>query len=357
MPVTGATRLTPGVSLPPFIRARRESGPVSLHALDDIDDAYRAARAFLLPFDRGRWFRLALVVLFLGGSGFNVPMSGGDIPTGDTGTAPGAEMPEITTAILIGFAILIGVVLLLGLAYLFVGSVMEFVFIASLRDEEVTLRRYWGENLGRGARLFAFRVGLGVLGLLVFGGMVAILLAPILTGGGIAVTAVLFLAMIPVFFLAILLFAVVHMFTAAFVVPVMLHEDRRVIEGWRRFWPTVRANWKEYGAYAVMSWLLSIGLGIVVGIVMIVGALVLLVPALILGLIGVIVMAVLPPVGVLVLAVTGLLYLIGLIVAYALAQVAVQTFLRYYALFVLGDTNETFDLIPERRAAVRADEA
>jgi hypothetical protein len=31
----------------------------------------------------------------------------------------------------------------------------------------------------------------------------------------------------------------------------------------------------------------------------------------------------------------------------------VLTYLRYYALLVLGDTNDTFDLIPERRAAVR----
>jgi hypothetical protein len=33
--------------------------------------------------------------------------------------------------------------------------------------------------------------------------------------------------------------------------------------------------------------------------------------------------------------------------------VPVQTYLHYYALLVLGDTNETFDLIKDRRTAIR----
>jgi len=34
-------------------------------------------------------------------------------------------------------------------------------------------------------------------------------------------------------------------------------------------------------------------------------------------------------------------------------SVPVQTYLRYYALFVLGDTNDAFDVIADRRRAVR----
>lgn len=41
----------------------------------------------------------------------------------------------------------------------------------------------------------------------------------------------------------------------------------------------------------------------------------------------------------------------------AMIPAPVQTYLRSYALFVLGDTNDTFDAILERRRAVRASAA
>ena len=40
----------------------------------------------------------------------------------------------------------------------------------------------------------------------------------------------------------------------------------------------------------------------------------------------------------------------------ALAQVPVVAYLRYHALLVPGDIEGGLDLIPDRRAAVRADE-
>lgn len=41
---------------------------MSLHAVENVDDAFRATKAFLLPFDRRRWLKLAVVVFFVGGS-------------------------------------------------------------------------------------------------------------------------------------------------------------------------------------------------------------------------------------------------------------------------------------------------
>jgi hypothetical protein len=51
----------------------------------------------------------------------------------------------------------------------------------------------------------------------------------------------------------------------------------------------------------------------------------------------------------------GFRLVIGLLVI-ALAQVPVVAHLRYYALVVLGDIESGLDLVPDRRAAVRADE-
>lgn len=330
---------------------------MSLHAFDDIDDALDATRAFLLPLDRGRWLRLALVVLFLGGTGFNIPFGGFNAPSGDPGTAPPADTPEITNAVILAIAAVVAVVLLLGLAYMFVGSVMEFVFVRSLAAESVSLREYARENLRRGARLFGFRIGLAVLGLVVFGLMAAIALLPLLLGDAVAITVLAVLVLAPVFLIGALVFGVVNAFTTAFVVPIMLAEERGVLAAWRRLWPTVREHWKEYGVYAVVSWAFAIGLGIAVGVAMGVVAIVLLIPALLLGLLSFGLLTVVPPIGFVAIAATIAVYLLALFVAYALAQVPVQTYLRYYALLVLGDTNEAFDIIADRRAEIRADEA
>lgn len=57
-----------------------------------------------------------------------------------------------------------------------------------------------------------------------------------------------------------------------------------------------------------------------------------------------------------VLAVVVLLFGLSVLVVVALAQVPVVTYLRYYALVVLGDVDSDLDLIPDRRGAIRADE-
>ncbi|MDL5363276.1 hypothetical protein [Halalkalicoccus sp. NIPERK01] len=48
-----------------------------------------------------------------------------------------------------------------------------------------------------------------------------------------------------------------------------------------------------------------------------------------------------------------IVFFIGLILAALLVQVPMQTDLRYYALLVLGDTNEALDPIPDVRVNVR----
>ena len=48
-----------------------------------------------------------------------------------------------------------------------------------------------------------------------------------------------------------------------------------------------------------------------------------------------------------------LLFGLALIAVAALVQVPIVVYLRYYALFVLGDTEPDFDVITERRNSVR----
>jgi hypothetical protein len=144
--------------------------------------------------------------------------------------------------------------------------------------------------------------------------------------------------MLPVFALVVFVSGLLLGFTTVFVVPIMLLEDRGVLSAWARFWPTLRANLGEYAVYAVLGFLLTIVVGLATGIIVSVAAVVVLIPFAILG---------------------GLVF-VGAggafstpVLATALVAVPFQTFLRYYALFVLGDTNEAFDAIPDVRTRVR----
>ena len=340
---------------------------MSLAALDDIDDAIDATRALLWPFDLGRWARLAFVVFFLGGAGAVNPFqftgnTGTGMPTNPgTPTEPGGSpnfsellnsISPTEWAIIAG---VVGVILLIALGFGFVGAVMEFVFVESLRRERVSIREYWGERWRQGARLLGFRVAVGLLTLLIGGGAFVAAFWPLLAGmerfslGLLAVGFAVFLA-------AALVGGLVAGLTTQFVVPVMIAEDRGVLGAWRRFWPTLKGEWKEYLAYLVVRFVLGIGIAMVVGIVSVVAAIALAIPVGVVALAGVALLSVSPVVGWAIIALAIALFVLSLFVLSLFLAVPVQTFVRYYALLVLGDTEAAFDLIPERRRAIRGGE-
>jgi MFS family permease len=340
---------------------------MSLYALDALDDAIDATRRFLLPVDRVRWLRLAVVMFFVtaGGVSFQVPAIpnwtfGGEGPTvgGPTdGAVNGPDItPEVTpelVALAIGLVVLVAA---LALAWAVVGAVMEFVFVGSLREEEVRLVGLFREHVGQGLRLFAFRFVVWLVGLaLVAGPALAVGLSaggwpP--TGWSDATAVSVLLVAVPLAALAALVFGTLLGFTTVFVVPVMLAEDRGVVGAWRRFWPTLIGEWKQFLVYAVAAFLLGIGVSIATSLVLVAIAIGLAIPVLLVT----VPLALLAGVNAItggVILVLAILYVVAVLVSLLIVQVPFQTFLRYYALFVLGDANDAFDVIPEARRAVR----
>ncbi|MDS0298647.1 hypothetical protein NDI76_07825 [Halogeometricum sp. S1BR25-6] len=334
---------------------------MALYALDNVDDALDATRAFLTPVDRTTWVKLALVTLFVGGPGAN--FGGSQYSAGGNGGGPGTVPPaDFGPRAWLLAAGIVGVVVLLALAFSFVGSVMEFVFVESLRNRTVTVRRYWSRRWRQGARLFGFRVVLGLFTL----GAVLLFAAPfalsllgfdagfVPTGGALLG---LLVVLLPVFVVLAVVVSLVDGFTTAFVVPIMLLEDCGVLDGWRRLWPTIPAQWTQYLAYVVAGFFLSLFGGLLVAVVTAVLAFALLVPfGLLFGLGIALLVFVAEPLGIAALVVFGLCYALAVVAAAALAQAPVQTYLRYYALLVLGDVDPALDLIPDQRRAVRAED-
>ncbi|MFT4892197.1 MAG: hypothetical protein ACI9YT_003138 [Halobacteriales archaeon] len=351
-----------------------------VYAIDALSDALDATRAFLWPFDAGRWLRLALITFFVFGSIGGFPPGGsfqvgdGDVQVGPVGgdRAPdgwvvgdwsgpfasadpgGVTLGDFEAALWFVLAI-VAIGLVLGLLYLFVGSIMEFVFYEALRSERVSVREYAGDHLGLGVSLFAFRVVLGLLAVVLVGGAIALVFFSALSGPVTVVAALLILA--PLFFLLGILGYLVNLFTTEFVAPIMLLEDRGVLSGWRRFWGVLRGDWGEFLIYALIRFGLNLAAGLVLGILVGFVAVLLAIPF---GGIGVLLWIGLgdpTTIGTGVLVVIGLLALLyALVVAIAAALVAVPviTYLRYFALLVLGDADETVDLIPDRRAGIRS---
>ncbi|NEU57052.1 hypothetical protein [Halorussus sp. MSC15.2] len=339
------------------------------YAVEALDDAFDATKALLTPLDARQWLALAFVVFFLGnaGAGGTSVTAGGssgapaDGPQVGPGGPPGqmgweGDLPFAFGEILPIIAGVVAVALVVGLLYVLVGSVMEFVFVESLRRQRVRIRRYADQHFGQAVGLFAFRAVLGMvvalpaLGLILGGVSVA-------TGGpSVALGAVVLL--VPLLVVAGLVVALVDGLTVSFVVPVMILRDVGILDGWRRFWPTLTGQWKQYAVYVLVRFGLSLVVGTVASVVGGVVGAVLFAPFAALGVVSVPALggpeAILSNPVAVALGVALLLGYLALMTAVLAAVfVPVQTYLRYHALLVLGDTEGDLDLIPELRGDVR----
>lgn len=343
---------------------------MSLHALDDIGDAIDATKSLLWPFDSRTWLRLAAVVFFLGGAGggINIPQNLGNFDQepgfggggGGGATSPSAppselfeSLPEAGTILLA----VIAVIALLVLAHGLLSNFMEFVFIQSLIDRDVHVREYFSANVGNGLRLLGFRLAVNLFTVLV--ALVVISLFFLVLGGGSTsdIGAGAAFAALPLILIAIFLGAIVigliTGLTNNFVVPLMLQGDHGVIQGWRRLGGSIRANPKQYIVYVVVSVLLGIGVGIVTTILGLLIYGILAIPFVVAGF----AILSLPGHGTAGFVVVGILAAIYLLLVLAVSlfiQVPLLSFLRYYAMLVLGDIDESMDPIPAVRSDIRA---
>ena len=331
-----------------------------MYAVDDLSDAIDVTREFLTPVRAGTWLRLVLVVFFISGVG----VSGGVPPVGDIGTfvdGPALEPVDedvpadpIDEEFPVEEVLIVAVVLLvvgftLWLLFAILRAIMDFVFVESLRSSEVHIRRYGRANFGRALRLFGFRVGVGLLAFvpLAIGFFVVVFAADAFGEVAFAPLAILGLLAIPLY----LLYAIVMRFTTVFVVPIMVLEERNVLAGWKRFWPTLTANWTEYAVYLLLVWIIWILVGVAIAFLAFFGVLLIGIPF---GILAVI-FALLGPIGLVLAAFTLLVAFLFFLLYITVLEVPVYSYLRYYALLILGDTNGELDLIPEQRAAVRGD--
>ncbi|SFR44909.1 DUF7544 domain-containing protein [Halogeometricum limi] len=335
---------------------------MSWHSIDSLDDARAATTGLLRPFSLGTWARLALVAVFVGGTASNASVNfnlGGTTTPGLPQFGPLGPFdlpfdglppfdPGVVTGqrVLLGVAALVGVLFLFALAFSLVAAVMQFVFVTGLADREVRIRGPFRTHLGNGLRLFGFQFAVVALTLLVVGGPLALTVF-----GGATVNPGLLVVLLPVVLVGValaLVVALLFQLTTDFVVPTMLAADVGVLDGWRRFFPTLRTEWEEFALYVIIRFSLGILVGALVAAATLFVAVLVALPFVILG--GAVLLAfsapgALPLVAWALLAVVGLCYALTVAVAGAFLLVPVVTFFRYYSLYVLGRLDDGLDLV------------
>lgn len=250
---------------------------MSWYAVDAVDDAIGATRAFLGGASPGRWARLAAITLLLGTGGV-----GGQFSNFSNLTAPGdeaggqpAELPSVDLGGLgsteVGLVVaVVAVLVTLWLVFGVVGAVMEFVFLAALSTDEVRVRAPFRRHARDGLRLFGVRLALTLpVAVPVLGGVVAVL------GGVVSLATVgageiaLLVAVVGV---VAVVSGLVRSLTNQFVVAVMFDERRGVVDGWRRLWPLLRGEGRQTVVYVLVHLLVGIGVGIVRTFLLFLGA-------------------------------------------------------------------------------------
>lgn len=343
---------------------------MSLSAVSSIGDAIDLTREFMTPFAPGRILKLSVVVFLLSGGGIslsaNVPPVPPTLdPTYSGPTADEATVDELFAETELGdaglgaipeellLAVLAAVVVLalLALTFAAIASIAEFVFVESLRSGAVTLRQYTARRWKQGLSLLVFRVTLGVVST-----AVVVLLALLALELGIAdsLTRALVYAGTAGALVA-LTSTVISSLTTYFVVPTMIQEDRGIISGWRRVWAAVRAQPVEFAVFVVAQYALGLVLAAaVVTVLAFSGGLIALALAVVFGTVIVVGgFGITSGPGLALVLVAVVLGLTTLAIIAAVLQVPVQSYLRYYALLVLGDVDERLDLVPEQRERAR----
>ena len=311
-----------------------------MYAFNRLDGAFQRTKSLLWPIRWGVWLRLALIALFVGG-GVSFPnTSGYDFNEGDLPPGVMESLPGIATIVVA----LILIVLAIALVWWIVGTVMQFVFVDMLRTGDIHIRPFFGERLGKGLRLFLFQAGLTLI--LVFAMIAFILMLVGLggsSGGGAGVGVAFILLFIPFVLVTALLFGIIFLLTHDFVVPIMIHEDCGVIEGWRRLFEMISENVWQTVVYIVTRFVLGLVAGIVQAVLVILAMLIIAIPFV---LIGIVLLAALQANIVLLLALL-IPYLIIAVPVALLIAVPFVTFFRYYGLLVLEGLAPGYHLLPE----------
>lgn len=321
---------------------------MSMAVVDDVGVALDVTRTYLRRRSIRGYLRLALVALFLGPPGLFGPPGPVELRRARFGLG-GRDFPSRSALLdaVGGEPVLIGLLVGLvatALGYALVGAICEFALVRLLVADTVSVRDPARRYRRSALELFLFRL---VVGTATIAGLSSVLLAlwgvdvaPVDSAGALVLLAVVGI-----------LGYVVHRFTTDFVVAIVFAEGRSLLGGWRRLLRIGRERPRIIGLYAPVRIALEVAGGVAFGVALSLSWIAL---ALVVGLPIFAVFALVG--GTAIAAGVTAAVLVPMTIGLVGAVIApFQVYYRSYALLVLGDADESLDLVADWRSRVATD--
>jgi hypothetical protein len=233
-----------------------------------FDKAWQRMKMDLFqPFDLGHWFVLGFGAFLAslgegGGGGTDGLVKISDRldrePVGDWSGSTGQWLDTLVSNS--GMLMLAGFLMMLGLGlmvlFLWLSSRGQFVFLDNLVTGQAAVKRPWNDLAAQGDSLFRWRLGFGLVCLVVFGafaGLMVVLFVPMkaLDVSTIAVLPVAVLAG-TVGFVLITVAVYIEFFLNNFVSTIMYRERISATEAWAIFKPLFKEHPGSFVAYGLL---------------------------------------------------------------------------------------------------------
>jgi hypothetical protein len=259
--------------------------PDYVSVIDPISPAIERTRTVLFrPFDLGKWFVIGFSAWLaqLGARGGGTGGGGGRGSGHGGSLRPGAILAEIreglmqakdyVTANLHWIAPVAILLLIVGIAVallvVWLSSRGRFTFLYCVAQNRSEFWNPWQRYRCHGNSLFAFRVVLGIIGVLTAGAFLVL-------GVGLAVASYETLGFTPLTIMGIvtsvllamstgIVFGVIGMFTTDFVAPIMYQHTLRCTQAWRVFLDVLSENQARFILYVLFQIVIWMVMGVLV---------------------------------------------------------------------------------------------
>ncbi|HMD99181.1 MAG TPA: hypothetical protein VKM93_17880 [Terriglobia bacterium] len=230
---------------------------------------YDAVGLLFTPFDGGRWFKLSLVCLFLGGGTPTAAFNWTFALPGEVSVRPGIERARayignhqwlVVLAILLGLAITVG--------GLYVRSVFRFILVDTIVTHEISVRAAWTELRPLGRSYFRWLLGLvlsaaAALSVTAIAAFEYLRLAAATGTSSLAFSAVLVGILLSIALVGLGLMVIVTL-TDDLVVPLMYAERIPLGAAWRKLARCLRFEAGAVTLYVLLRFVVSLGVAVLV---------------------------------------------------------------------------------------------
>ena len=247
--------------------------------MDAISAAFERTKNIMFrPMHYRVWWRFAVLALLTGegagGGGFNRML---DMPSRSRGhlfkgfaSSPSTWWLDRFAPGMIAAAIVVAC--LVVVVFLFISSVMRFVLFDAVVRGRVALRAGWRRWKAEGAQFFVLHLVYGLFMLLTSAAILLIPLVPIFSHGGFELARMEWGGVLTVIFGFVVLLVwmgallIIWVLLKDFLVPMMALEGLPPMEAVRKLRHLVNRNFASFAGYIGMKIVLTIGAGIIFGI-------------------------------------------------------------------------------------------